>query len=273
MISIFTDGASRGNPGNSGIGVAIYDSGKLIEKISEYCGKKTNNQSEYLALIRGLEYLNQNNINSCNFFSDSEFLVKQMNGIYKVKSENVKPLYKNAVDLAKGKIIKYNWIPRKDNELADKLANEGIDRHFSKKSINLNINENNATIKNKSMSNLILDKSFFGKINCLKIQMSQDFEIYFHMGILEEKTKKWNWEIVKMSDIELGEIINLLKKEVGSCSFFHQFNDKKTQLWCNKSEKGFSLKIGKVSKNLSIGESEVFKIILEESIRKRVFDI
>ena len=120
-------------------------------------------------------------------------------------------------------------------------------------------------IKNK----LKLDKAFFGKINCLKIQMNQKDEIYFHIGI--SKDSKWNWIKVKMNDSELGEIINLLKKENGKSSFFHSFNENKTQIWCNKSNTGFSIKIKDISKNLTLGESEVLRIILEESIKIKNF--
>lgn len=117
----------------------------------------------------------------------------------------------------------------------------------------------------------ILNKAFFGKINCLKILMNTQNETYFHLGIVNEDKKNWDWKKVKMSDSELGEIVNLLKKTTGTCSFFHSFKDQKTQIWCNKSETSFNIKIADVSKNLSKGEYETLRIILEECIRKMNF--
>ena len=119
---------------------------------------------------------------------------------------------------------------------------------------------------------LKLDKAFFGKVNCLKIQMNNNDEVYFHMGLLNQKDSKWTWEKVKMSDAELGEIINTLKKDISKCSFYHKFNETATQIWCNKNLTSFSIKIKSVSKNLSIGEFEVLKIILEECIKIKCFN-
>ncbi len=119
------------------------------------------------------------------------------------------------------------------------------------------------------INKLIVDKSFFGKINCLKVQMNRDKDIYFHMGI--EKDKKWSWIKVKMNDAEIGEILHLLEQNEGKCSFFHSFNDNKTQIWCNKSKTGFSIKIKDISKNLTIGEAHILKIILNGCINRRLF--
>ncbi|MCA9495878.1 MAG: ribonuclease HI family protein [Nanoarchaeota archaeon] len=266
-INIFTDGASRGNPGNAGIGVAIYEGNSLKKEISNFLGKKTNNEAEYLAVIEALNYLKENKIATANLFSDSEFLVKQLNGEYKVKAEKIKPLYEKVQTTLKNLKVSFHWIPREDNSLADSLANKGIDDKKTNSNSKLKAFSNNST-----MENLKLDKVFFGKINCLKIQMNSQNEIYFHMGILKEKNKEWVWEKVKMSDVELGEIINLLRKENGKCSFFHSFADKKTQIWCNKSETSFSIKISAVSKNLSIGEFETLRIILENCINIKNFN-
>ncbi|MCA9459965.1 MAG: ribonuclease HI family protein [Nanoarchaeota archaeon] len=289
-INIFTDGASRGNPGNAGIGVAVYDGNALKKEISKFLGKKTNNEAEYSAVIEALIYLNEKKIKKANLFSDSEFLVKQLNGQYKVKAETIKPLYEKVQFYLKEIEVSFHWIPREDNNLADSLANKGIDERnkISKpkaksspnSTINSSLENSKVQISNTNFSsnsssnsnsnslldNLKLDKAFFGKINCLKIQMNLQNDIYFHMGILNNKTKEWTWEKVKMSDVELGEIINLLRKETGKCSFFHSFADKKTQIWCNKSETSFSIKISSVSKNFSIGEFETFRIILENCI-------
>lgn len=121
----------------------------------------------------------------------------------------------------------------------------------------------------KGVNLYILNKAFFGKINCLKVLMNSEKDVYFHLGLL--KNEEWVWKKVKMSDNELGEIVNLLNKEIGSCSFFHSFNDKKAQIWCKKSDKFFNIKINEVSKNLTVGEFEVLRICLEQCVRMRCF--
>lgn len=73
MINIFTDGASKGNPGNAGIGVAIYKDKELIEEIHEFLGKKTNNEAEYLAFIKGIEKLIELKETKANFFQTQNF--------------------------------------------------------------------------------------------------------------------------------------------------------------------------------------------------------
>lgn len=110
-----------------------------------------------------------------------------------------------------------------------------------------------------------VNRAFFGKINCLKILVNSKKEVYFHLGLLKEKT--WEWKKVKMSDVELGEIINILKKNQANCSFFHSYNDVKTQIRCKKDELSFNIKINEVSKNLNRGEFEVLRIILEEAVK------
>lgn len=121
-------------------------------------------------------------------------------------------------------------------------------------------------VESKTKNKFIINKAFFGKTNCFKILVNAQKETYFHMGLLDEKTQKWDWKKVKISDIEIGEILHILKKEEGKCSFFHSYNDVKTQIWCNKSPKSFSIKINTVSKNLSIGEFEVLQLLLQRSV-------
>lgn len=129
ILNIFTDGASRGNPGLAGAGVAIYHEGKLFDTISSYLGKKTNNEAEYLAVIRALEYIKERKlgVSRINLFADSQLVVKQLMGQYKVKAPTIIPLYKQVQEL-KGDIeMKFNWIRREENSVADELANKGID--------------------------------------------------------------------------------------------------------------------------------------------------
>ncbi len=122
----------------------------------------------------------------------------------------------------------------------------------------------------KKETKFILNKAFFGKINCLKVLMNTEGEVYFHLGLKDSK-EVWNWKKVKMSDTELGDIVNVLNKEESKCSFFHSFKDVKTQIWCNKSEKSFNIKIGDASKNLTIGEFEVLRILIEKCIVRMNF--
>lgn len=129
-ITIYTDGGARGNPGPAGIGVVVYDGdGRIINKISHYIGKKTNNQAEYQALIAGLNEAIELKAEAVKCFLDSELVMKQMRGEYKVKNENIKDLYLTAQDLAK-KIAKvsFHHVPREKNKEADLLVNKAINR-------------------------------------------------------------------------------------------------------------------------------------------------
>ncbi len=124
IISI--DGASKGNPGPSGIGIVIRDSsGMVLKEVSEYIGETTNNVAEYTALIRALSETMDLGFTRAEIQSDSELMVKQINGQYRVKNEGIMPLYEEAVDL----IRRFNYcslvyISRERNKLADKLASD-----------------------------------------------------------------------------------------------------------------------------------------------------
>jgi len=129
-IEVYIDGAARGNPGPAGIGVVIKDGPKLIEEIGAYIGKTTNNMAEYMALVRGLEEVIIRGFKSASFYSDSELLVKQLNGEYKVKHENLVPLHYHVLTLVdRMKDFSIKHVTREKNEHADKMANEGIDLH------------------------------------------------------------------------------------------------------------------------------------------------
>ncbi len=132
-LRIHTDGASRGNPGEAGIGVVIEDeSGKVIKEIRRYIGKATNNQAEYAALIDGLKAARGINADNVTVFADSELLVKQVKGEYKVKHPQLQPLFAEAKGLISGlKKFKINHIPREKNAHADALANEAIDKKIT----------------------------------------------------------------------------------------------------------------------------------------------
>src|SRR3990167_7184966 len=102
----------------------------VLEEISEYIGETTNNVAEYRALISGLEGVRKYHPKELEMFSDSELLVKQINGQYKVRSPSILPLYKEAKRLAETlPKWKIRHIPREENPLADALANRAIDEH------------------------------------------------------------------------------------------------------------------------------------------------
>ncbi|MEM1659413.1 MAG: ribonuclease HI family protein [Candidatus Jordarchaeales archaeon] len=130
MVKVFVDGASRGNPGPAGIGFVIIDSGgRILERRGRYVGVATNNQAEYLALIEALEACIKAGASRVEVFSDSELLVKQMKGEYRVRNPHLIALHRKARELEKlFNDVTYHHIPREANLQADKLANEAIDR-------------------------------------------------------------------------------------------------------------------------------------------------
>ncbi|MFQ5862023.1 MAG: ribonuclease HI family protein [Candidatus Brocadiales bacterium] len=129
-ILVYIDGASRGNPGKAGIGVVIYDKKQqnVLKEICRYIGETTNNVAEYRALISGVEKALEYSPKELEILSDSELLVKQINGQYKVRAPSILPLYKKAKRLI-GMLPKWKiqHIPREENALADALANMAID--------------------------------------------------------------------------------------------------------------------------------------------------
>ncbi len=132
-IEVYVDGASRGNPGPAGIGIVIKQGNKILLEIGSYIGKTTNNVAEYMALIRGLEEAIIMGDENVKVISDSELLVKQIKGEYKVKNEGLKPLFLHAKELIKKlKNFEIEHAFREENKHADKLANQGIDSQSTK---------------------------------------------------------------------------------------------------------------------------------------------
>jgi ribonuclease HI len=126
-IEAYIDGASKGNPGPSGIGVVIYSDGQAIKNISCYIGEGTNNIAEYTALIYALQEGLLLKAQALKINTDSELLCRQMNKIYKVKSANILGLYNQATRLISGfKKFSIKHIPRENNSIADKLATKAI---------------------------------------------------------------------------------------------------------------------------------------------------
>ena len=128
-LIIFTDGAARGNPGPAAIGCVIQDEkGDTVARISRCLGATTNNQAEYRAVIAALEKAVSLGARQVVLYSDSELVVKQINGQYKIKNAGLRPLYSEVVSLI-GKLdnFKAAYIPRERNSEADALANKALD--------------------------------------------------------------------------------------------------------------------------------------------------
>jgi len=125
-----SDGGARGNPGPAGYGVVIQDeTGRKVASLSEYLGHQTNNFAEYQGLIAALEYAIEHGPKALKLISDSELLVRQIKGIYKVKNATLKDLHGRAKDL----IAQLEWFSighalREHNQEADRLANEAMDK-------------------------------------------------------------------------------------------------------------------------------------------------
>ena len=124
-----TDGGSRGNPGPAAYGYVLEsEDGHVLDAHGEAIGTATNNVAEYRGLIAGLESAVQRGVDELEVVSDSELLVKQMRGEYKVKNETLRTLQREAAELAAGlKRVSYTAVRRAHNELADRLVNEALD--------------------------------------------------------------------------------------------------------------------------------------------------
>jgi len=135
---INTDGGARGNPGSAGAGIVIADStGKVLEEFSKELGTATNNQAEYWALIFALERVQSLIAQhgdagvSVAVRMDSELIVRQLTGQYKVKNPGLQSLYDRAAGLVAalgGTVVTFQHVPRRENKRADELANEAMDR-------------------------------------------------------------------------------------------------------------------------------------------------
>src|SRR6267378_3734024 len=123
------DGGSRGNPGPASYGVVIRDGrGEIVAKLKKYIGRMTNNVAEYYGLIAAMDYAQSHGIRALRIESDSELLVKQMRGQYKVKSEDLRPLFERAQKMSKAfDSFRIEHVYREQNREADALANEALD--------------------------------------------------------------------------------------------------------------------------------------------------
>ena len=303
MITIFCDGASKKNPGVCGIGIVISKEGKTLCEISEMIGQNyTNNIAEYCSVYRAMNEIVEQQLHQhstpISLIMDSELVIKQLKGEYRVKQEQLKILHAQIKQfISKHELkISFIWVPREQNIIADGLANQGIDKEIQtspqvqellkKMSSNQNLlnilpseshkNTSNTQISKsqnlqQSQQMLVAERVFFSKTSCLKFQISKRKEIYMHIGSLQKNS--WEWVICKFSDVELSEICSVIKKEKDKCAFFHKNShngaNSSTQIWCNSNDKGFSIKIQNHSKLLSQYEADV----LYELIRRGIWEI
>ena len=123
------DGGSRGNPGPAAYGVLIRDAnGGVVAKLKKYIGRFTNNVAEYYGLIAAMDYAQSHGVRAIRIESDSELLVKQMRGLYGVKSTDLQPLYERAQKMSKAfDSFRIDHVYREQNREADALANEALD--------------------------------------------------------------------------------------------------------------------------------------------------
>jgi len=127
-VVIFTDGASLDNPGPAAIGATIKDEqGRLITSISQPIGQTTNNQAEYRAIIAALENAIRLGANQVDMHSDSELVVRQINGQYRVRKASLKPVYQKVKQLqSQFESFTITHVPRQQNKEADRLANMAL---------------------------------------------------------------------------------------------------------------------------------------------------
>lgn len=130
---LFIDGASKNNPGPAGSGFVIIKNKEVVCRQGFYLGKKTNNQAEYYALVLGIffakKYIKKDEL--CTIISDSQLLVRQMTGIYKVKDAHLAQLKNLAIDWLQGYRYKVQHVLREHNTLADEMANRGVEKKTS----------------------------------------------------------------------------------------------------------------------------------------------
>ena len=130
-LVIYTDGGARGNPGPAGCGAVIFDeNGKsILATHKKYLGEQTNNFAEYSAVVLALEEAKKFGAEELQLFLDSELVVKQLNGEYKIKNQDLGKLFIKIHNLKQNfKKVSFSHVRREQNKLADKLANQAIDK-------------------------------------------------------------------------------------------------------------------------------------------------
>lgn len=133
-VVINVDGASRGNPGPSGIGYCIHDSnGQIVERGGEFIGFATSRIAEYYAMRKGVDKAIELGYKTVRFISDSLMVVNQLNGVFTVKNSDILPIYQDILEkLGKFEAVSFSHVPRSENTIADAEANEAIDALLKK---------------------------------------------------------------------------------------------------------------------------------------------
>lgn len=133
-LIVHIDGGSRGNPGDAGFGVHVQDSeGRVVAELYGFLGRATNNVAEYQALLHALKWAAARGEKRLSVFSDSELLVRQIEGRYKVKNADLRPLYEQArILMTRFAEVKLAHVRREQNVEADALANRALDERGSK---------------------------------------------------------------------------------------------------------------------------------------------
>lgn len=131
-LVVYSDGGSRGNPGQSACGFVVEDAeGVVLARGGEYLGVTTNNQAEYQGIKMALEKAIQIGGEKILFKADSLLAINQLKGIYKVKSRDLWPIYESIMTLVKNfKEIRFEHVPREQNQIADGLVNQILDKHI-----------------------------------------------------------------------------------------------------------------------------------------------
>lgn len=134
IVTAHIDGGARGNPGPAAYGVIIRSGdGKIVKELGEYLGLQTNNFAEYSGLLAALEYAQKEKLPALKVFSDSELLVKQMKGQYKVNSPGLRPLFERARSLARQlPHFSIEHVRRERNRDADRMVNQVLDQQERK---------------------------------------------------------------------------------------------------------------------------------------------
>jgi ribonuclease HI len=130
-MKVYTDGGSRGNPGPAAIGVVLCDDyDRVVTTVKGRIGRATNNQAEYRAILKGLELVSHRVGERVEFFSDSELVVRQLNGAYRVKNKDLKLLHSKVTELSEGfKDVVFSHLPRSNRfiSMADEMVNAALD--------------------------------------------------------------------------------------------------------------------------------------------------
>ncbi|OGL29636.1 hypothetical protein A3D14_01310 [Candidatus Saccharibacteria bacterium RIFCSPHIGHO2_02_FULL_47_12] len=131
-VKLFADGGSRGNPGPSASGYVLLDmQDNVIAKNGTYLGETTNNQAEYHSLISGLHEAHKRGAKYVHVYMDSQLVINQLKGSFKVRHDGIKPVYQKAVDIASQFAdVTYTHVPREYNKAADAMVNETLDKNI-----------------------------------------------------------------------------------------------------------------------------------------------